>query len=459
MSNRARALLGRPVLTQDWEDEIEEGAAKYWELFLDLLLVAAASSITDKFRNNLTLEGFFEYALFYFLIMNAWHFYTHAYCTRFEDVSLSHSMVLFLYFLGFGCCIVNASYEDARMFVAGALLQRLSVLCMFAAAAYCIPRARQTVVWFTAFASVSCTALLVALIPGWTAIGLWAATILETFLEGMVALGLIKTGLLEMRQFIPINIEQTKDRMGALMLIMLGETVLSITIIYNEMKEKGEIFEDEESWSYYILLALVFLSIFMFALLYFNVQPTPSEHAYRRSVLHSAGITLVYKLQGLSFLSIGVCVKWAVPAVLQDDMTDKTFINALSCLAASSALGLILISRLLHYAGKTSFRFADYTIKLGEDSHLDRLSMLWWSTLAVACIMPPIVVYSSWTPSDPMHLIGIVSALLFCLTFLESYYVELMKERLANNNLGHGGETQGLILGDSSREKSYQTAK
>ena len=54
-SSRGRRLFGAPVLLQDWDSEAEEGAAQYWELFLDLLLVAAASSLTDDFKENLSL--------------------------------------------------------------------------------------------------------------------------------------------------------------------------------------------------------------------------------------------------------------------------------------------------------------------------------------------------------------------------------------------------------------------
>ena len=41
-AHTGRRLRGAPVLLQDWDEEVEEGAAQYWELFLDLLLVAAS---------------------------------------------------------------------------------------------------------------------------------------------------------------------------------------------------------------------------------------------------------------------------------------------------------------------------------------------------------------------------------------------------------------------------------
>jgi len=79
-----RKLIGAPILLQDWDSVAEEGAAQYWELFLDLLLVAAASSIADQFKETLSDEGsFWEFIVFFSVAMNAWLLYTHHYTARF----------------------------------------------------------------------------------------------------------------------------------------------------------------------------------------------------------------------------------------------------------------------------------------------------------------------------------------------------------------------------------------
>mmetsp|Transcript_7084 Transcript_7084/g.17310 ORF Transcript_7084/g.17310 Transcript_7084/m.17310 type:complete len:80 (+) Transcript_7084:92-331(+) len=66
MSSKARRLAAKPVLLQDWAEEggekathactnSSEGggrAAQYWELFLDLVLVAAASNVADGFKET-----------------------------------------------------------------------------------------------------------------------------------------------------------------------------------------------------------------------------------------------------------------------------------------------------------------------------------------------------------------------------------------------------------------------
>lgn len=62
----------RPVLLQDFDEEADQSGAGHWQLFLDLLLVAAASSIADGFKSELTLSSFGEFAVLYIIIVNGW---------------------------------------------------------------------------------------------------------------------------------------------------------------------------------------------------------------------------------------------------------------------------------------------------------------------------------------------------------------------------------------------------
>ena len=79
---RGRMLFGAPVLLQDWDRESQH-AFQYWELFLDLLLVAAASAVTDQFKENLHVQGMGEFVVFYLSLLNGWLLYTHHITTRF----------------------------------------------------------------------------------------------------------------------------------------------------------------------------------------------------------------------------------------------------------------------------------------------------------------------------------------------------------------------------------------
>mmetsp|Transcript_33787 Transcript_33787/g.73221 ORF Transcript_33787/g.73221 Transcript_33787/m.73221 type:complete len:369 (-) Transcript_33787:1364-2470(-) len=311
-ASTGRRLLGAPVLLQDWDAEAEEGAAQYWELFLDLLLVAAASSIADEFKNDLTPGGFAHFVVMYVILVNGWLLYTHHITSRFEDTSLVHSFVLFVYLVGFGTCIVNASFEDARAFCVGAILLRLSVLIMLTSIAYCIPRARH---FCKALAFVALLAIAGLGVPilfdgddTMTEVGLWMGAGVESLAE------VLMVNMLRGERLVPINIDQTKERLGALVLVMLGETVLSVTITYRELKEEHrEEEEDGESQQhnsyYYWVLGLSFLLIFMFTLLFFHMQPDPAEHAFRRSRTYVTLCLLAHKVLGLALLCVGVSVK------------------------------------------------------------------------------------------------------------------------------------------------------
>ena len=76
---------------------------------------------------------------------------------------------------------------------------------------------------------------------------------------------------------------------------MLGESVISSTITIREYANDGE---GSESTKYYSVLGLSFLLIFMFSLLFFNVQPHPKDHGLRRSRFFGISIMILNKWLG-----------------------------------------------------------------------------------------------------------------------------------------------------------------
>jgi len=82
----------------------------YWELFSDLLLVAAASSIAENLEEEPNFKGWIKFAILYFIFINGWLLYVHHYNTRFVDSSLAHCLTLFFYYLGMAGSIVNADF-------------------------------------------------------------------------------------------------------------------------------------------------------------------------------------------------------------------------------------------------------------------------------------------------------------------------------------------------------------
>lgn len=184
---------------------------------------------------------------------------------------------------------------DPPEFAAGAILQRVSVLVMIGNIAHCLPRARYFCAALASLTGVSVVGLILGLLAPSdkvAASGLWMAAIAELLGELFLVM------FLEGSRLIPVNIEHSKERLGALELIMLGETALSVTITYRELDQEA-IVGDTKS-RYYWVLGLSFLLIFMFCLLYFHLQPLASNHAFRRSRLHGSLLLLVHKLLALA---------------------------------------------------------------------------------------------------------------------------------------------------------------
>jgi low temperature requirement protein LtrA len=476
---RGRKLFGSPVLLQDWDDDVEVGAFQYWELFLDLLLVAAASSITDQFKANLTVVGFGEFVVFYAIILNGWLLYTHHITSRFQDNSLAHSMVLFFYCIGFGICIVNVGYQYFEYFCWGAVLQRASVVIMLVSVYTSIPRARY-MVGVLGFLTIV-TTLLLTTVAVWgrnkdiqespcVMTLFWIAANLEFWGEVLLI------NVVEGRRMVPINIDQTKERLGAMELVMLGESVYSVCMIYRELLVKGEVQGEEEEetkdedmlrWGlqpYYFVLGYSFLLIYMFLLLYFHMQPSPADHAFRRSLFHGATVLFLHKILGLVYLTVGTSIK----LVVERAVLDETLVPTAGLLMGYGVGASILIlfgMRWMHYAGRDHINVGDKYMHWGVDQRFDTLASMWWATLFIAGFIPIIGVVSGWTLKfDPVMMTAVHSGFVFLLVLLESFFSHAVQDVAARQEVFHDAyadhsEKQSLITtsDEDQNDKRYST--
>jgi len=438
MSSRGegRKLFGAPILLQDWDKEAEEAAAQYWELFLDLLLVAAASSVADQFKED---EDFASFVLYFLILVNGWTLYSLHITSRIEDSSLAHSLVLFVYFFGFGLSIVNVG--DPAQFAVGALVLRVTILVMLASFAHCLPRTRYFCTALGTVTVVPLGGLLVALLAPsekMAVAGLWMAALTESFSEIFLAC------CIDNRKFIPLNIDQAKERLGALELIMLGETALSVTITYREL-DKEDIIGDSKS-RYYWVLGLSFLLIFMFCLLYFHVQPPPSDHAFRRSLFHGMSFLWIHKILGLALLAVGTSIKLVVEHVMMQEEPTTLFLYHLMGWGVGTSLLILLGIRLLHYWGRDEIHFGEQTLIFSEHPDLARLGKIWWSTMAAAVPLPFIGVATGVTTHDPFMSVALHALLLFALCCLESYYTHTISDTLAARAPLEEGERKPLLV-------------
>jgi low temperature requirement protein LtrA len=93
-----RSLVSVPKVLNEWGTESEERGSGYWELFLDLVLVAGVSNVADSLKENMSANGLLVFILFFVLYYTSWSAYMH-FTTRFGDDSLAHSVKLFVFIL------------------------------------------------------------------------------------------------------------------------------------------------------------------------------------------------------------------------------------------------------------------------------------------------------------------------------------------------------------------------
>jgi low temperature requirement protein LtrA len=398
-----KQLVGTAVLWQDRDEESEEIAVGYWELFTDLLLVAAASSIADNFIQSQNWQGFLEFTILYAIMVNGWLLYTHHYTSRFEETSLLHSFVLLFFLLGMAASIVNARFETARGFSLAVILQNLAYLSMIVPIGIYLPKARA---FCTVLSSVVTVAVLcfvaAAIFPDWALFAWGLAALLHHFME------LWLPYFLPGNKLIPTNMEHTKDRLGVIVLVMLGEAVISSTMTVREFAADLSIRDNR----YYLVLALSFLLIFMFMLLYFNLQPAPKDHALCRSKMIGSIHFVLNKTLGLSLLSIGVSIKLAIEAVsVGEDMS--SFAARLLGLAVGSSQVILFAMRLCHYGGKLP--------RASDPPSIKELMWIWWFMFGGASIIPFFCLHVT----NPAVALGMYSGLLMTLCIVESWISQI----------------------------------
>jgi low temperature requirement protein LtrA len=434
-----RKLIGPPVLLQDWADEAEEGAAKYWELFLDLLMVAAASAVADGLKEDPTLHGLNDFVILYFLFVNGWML-SHHLTTRFEDGTFLHAMFLFVFILGNAICIVNASLETSASALAfGALLQRIAMLLVIVSIHLYIPRAR-------AFCKkVGTVTLLEAIVltlvtfvgqdqQALTHFLLWTGILIELSMESYLC-------TLTREELVPINIEHTKDRLGVLLLVMLGETIISTTIEYRHLAEAEEI---QDYGDYYWVLFWALVLVFFYTLLYFAMAPLPAFHAFRRSRFHGCTLMIFHKCMCGSVLAVGAAVKLTIEAVLAaEELSD--FAVVLWSVSVGCSLLFLFGMRLLHYVG---------VVPSGsEPPHVIRLLNSWWAMFAISTLLPFLGLV--FKIRDPVTSIATYSGLLFVLCFAESSFTHVLEPYLVQDAIEEKEEKASLM--SSSVPSSYQS--
>jgi hypothetical protein len=512
---QVRRLFGPTILLQDWDTlrrssssnsngngnnqhnnhDNHNKSTDYWELFIDLLLVAAASSIADTFKESNNIS---QFILSYMIIVNGWFIYSYHLSTRFENSSFLMSLILFIYLVGFGWSTANIRdfshytttsstptttgttatstnttdnhnyYEDrndndaVQEFIRGATILRGSIYIMLISIAVSLPRAR----YFCTFMSMIVTSGMIGFFIAYIGtqqenviiilVGLWIAAITEFCSE------LVPASFVDSKKMIPVNIEQSQERFNALGLVMMGETVVSITQTFRELVIQSDNDDDTTGSTaytvhrrYYFVLILSLLLIFMMTLNIFHTSPPIEEHALRRSRTHAVTLMFFQKLIGLPLLAVGVSVKLIVEAVMTNEAL-STFGYQCMSFGVGTSLWCNFVIRLLHHGGKRHLRFGNHKHVFGTNVNMDRIAMIWWYTIAILSFVPFIWYLFGVATHDPMTTTLYHSGLVFVLCFMESTFTHSLLNMIPStsaintntaaltNNVAHG-EQQPLL--------------
>lgn len=193
------------------------------ELFFDLAYVLVVAELAAGFGHDLTWHGLAVFAGLFTVTWWSW-VTTTLYANRFDTNDVIYRVAK----LGQTFAIVvmaaaaeHAVGEDAAAFGLGYIATRLVLLALYARAYRHVPRARTTLLLYSAGAAAGAICWSVALVvPGPGRYGLWAAGVV---VEAAAPLLATRWG-----GDVPLHEEHLPERFGLFTILVLGEAVASV---------------------------------------------------------------------------------------------------------------------------------------------------------------------------------------------------------------------------------------
>jgi hypothetical protein len=169
------------------------------------------------------------------------------------------------------------------------------------------------------------------------------------------------------------------------------------------------------------VLALSFVLVFMFTLMFFNGQPAPKDHALRRSRVRGSSLLVLNKTLGLPLLMIGVSIKLAVDAVAKGEEMSE-FGASILALGVGFSMVILLAMRACHYAGILP--------RAIDPPHVARIMYIWWGIMGVSVILPFLCIGIR----DPVAALATQSGLLVAIVLIEAWITHVLQGHLDQEN-------------------------
>mmetsp|Transcript_3972 Transcript_3972/g.5786 ORF Transcript_3972/g.5786 Transcript_3972/m.5786 type:complete len:456 (-) Transcript_3972:2448-3815(-) len=377
-----RKLWGVPILTADWDTEYEEKEADWWELFVDLLIVAAATNVADTLKEDLSWSGLLQFVTIFSLFFSGLNFYT-TYTTRFLDTSMVHSLCLFGYLYGTATMIVNASgFDYAYSFASGMLMQRVSVIMMFGTVYTTLPSTRMFCLVISGIVSTSVLILSIVLYLDDPEL-LNRALMVLAVTENAWSLVTVFLNCLPAKALVPLNIDHQADRSGCLVMVILGESVVSCTINFHSLTE------EERTHAYYQAMGLSLLVSYLLGMLYFTAKPPRVMHAIRRARYTGVLFVISHCVLANALLLMGVGTKFIMDAVLSEKDVSRPIISIekvwLFFGSLTTSLVSVMFIRALHFWGRHPSPL--------DPPQIRRIKYVWWAVNFILTFVPLVVCY------------------------------------------------------------------
>ena len=206
--------------------EEEERHATWTELFFDLVFVAAIASLGTLVRNDASLDGILRMAALFVPVWWAWIGFT-LYADRFDSDDAVFRLLMLGGMLASGALAINVHFAaegSSAGFALSYVAARVLLILLYDRARRHVPEARPLVNRYMKGFSVSAALWLLSLaFTGTTRYVIWAIAM-------VIDIGTPVTTPDRIISAIPFHRSHVPERFGLFTLIVLGETVVSVTV-------------------------------------------------------------------------------------------------------------------------------------------------------------------------------------------------------------------------------------
>ncbi|MBW4541136.1 MAG: low temperature requirement protein A [Myxacorys chilensis ATA2-1-KO14] len=215
--------LWEPPRLRVGQDLEEERRATWLELFFDLIFVVAIAELGHTLSEDVSVNGFIGFVVLFAPVWWCWVGATF-YATRFDTDDLGQRLLTFTQMAIVASLAVNVHYGLSKTAIAFALSYaafRSVLIIQYLNAGHHIPIARPLSRWYAAGFGLGmlCWLLSIAVPAPWRFL-LWLLGLVIDFMTPLTAGRLI--------QQVPPSLSHIPERMGLFVIIVLGESVLSV---------------------------------------------------------------------------------------------------------------------------------------------------------------------------------------------------------------------------------------